>query len=116
MVLVPSGKVNSPALAWKELVVKRVGCMILFCILVAFDANAALMCKDGIVSEGDHKSALLAKCGSPSSKSERDVVSGSSSDFTTIHVEEWTYIIDKVIRLVKIQNGVVVSIEWAGRL
>ena len=95
---------------------KRVGYIILFCVLMAFDANAALICKDGIVSEGDHKSALLAKCGSPSDKSERNEVKGSSSNITTVHVEEWTYIIDNIIRLVKIQNGVIVSIEWVSRL
>jgi uncharacterized protein DUF2845 len=106
---------------------KRTALVMLFGLLATSPAFA-FRCGTRIVSEGDTRSAVAAKCGEPD-----DVVKQQSvfrrpviwtggrpyyigDDFMEIPVENWVYNLgpNKLMQRVRFEGGVVVEIESLG--
>jgi hypothetical protein len=108
---------------------KRAALVIAFGLLAASPSFAALRCGSKIVSEGDTRDEVAAKCGEPT-----DVIAGRSvfrrpvvwdyrgrphyigEDFMEIPVESWVYNLgpNKLMRRIRFEGGIVVEIETLG--
>jgi len=80
--------------------------------------SASLDCGGGIISEGDTRADVLAKCGSPDSKDSHDEelierLGPGARQKTFITVEEWTYDFGpaRFSRIVTLRNGKVADIR-----
>jgi hypothetical protein len=85
----------------------------------------ALRCGTRLISEGDHVIRLLRYCGEPRSVDSRSVRRGVIGNidgalfpgfFEDVLIEEWTYNFGprKLMRLVRIENGIVAEISHLG--
>jgi hypothetical protein len=99
-----------------------------FGLLAASPSFAALRCGSALVSEGDTRSEVAAKCGEPD-----DVIAMKSvyrrpviwtrgrpyfigEDFIEVTVESWVYNLgpNKLMRRLKFEGGVLADIETMG--
>jgi hypothetical protein len=101
----------------------------------------AMRCKGKLVKEGDHKARVLRYCGEPTATQSRTIVrsglpnarreivltDGNSSirreellihdrSYEEILIEEWTYNLgpNRMMRLVRFENGIVVTVNGLG--
>jgi hypothetical protein len=111
--------------------------LLLICILVIAEPAMALRCGNRLVNDGDHKSKILKFCGEPTAIQVRTMIRGgfpanqtrryrheiSDRDllfadraYAEIIIEEWTYNFGprKLMRTIKFENGLVVSITRQG--
>jgi hypothetical protein len=108
--------------------------LLLICILVVAEPAMALRCGSRLVNDGDHKSKILKYCGEPTAVQVRtlyragyprsiarhnrfDNVDGdlliADRAYAEVIIEEWTYNFGprRLMRVVKFENGLVVSIK-----
>jgi hypothetical protein len=104
------------------------GAIIIVLGLLASSPSFAFTCGSKIVSEGDTRDQVLAKCGEPAdivtlgSVFHRPVIWTSGrpyyvgSNFIEIPVENWIYNLgpNKLMRRLRFEGGVVVDIETLG--
>ena len=107
---------------------KRGAIIVLLGLLTASPAFAAFRCGSKIISEGDTRSEVVAKCGEPD-----DVIAQRSvfrrpviwsygrpyyigSDYMEVPVENWIYNLgpNKLMRRLRLEGGVVTEIETLG--
>src|SRR5690349_19258886 len=107
---------------------KRAAAVLVLGLIAASPAFASLRCGSKIVTEGDTRSEVAAKCGEPA-----DIVKMSSvfrrpvlwvygrpqfigEDYIEIPVEAWVYNFgpNKFMRRLQFENGVVAKIETLG--
>jgi len=85
----------------------------------------AFRCGTRIISRGDHSSKLLRYCGEPDTVQSRLAQRSFVADFGRVFIpgfvedvwiEEWTYNLgpNKLMRIVRIENGVVAEISHLG--
>jgi hypothetical protein len=87
--------------------------------LLWLDAHAdSFSCKGGIISTGDRKADVMAKCGEPDFRDSHQEEVTQRLDTTAhqrvyITVEEWTYNLgpSQFMRIVVLQNGTVTEIR-----
>jgi hypothetical protein len=92
---------------------------------VAPPAEAAMHCGNRIVSRGDPATKLEHFCGKPETKARRLAQRAYVTDrglhlaglVEEVWIEDWTYNFgpDKLMRLVRVEDGVVESIRILGR-
>jgi hypothetical protein len=91
----------------------------------ALPAEASFRCGSRIITRGDHASKMLHFCGEPDSVQTRLAQRTFVSNYGRVYipgfvedvlVEEWTYNLGphKLMRLVRIENGIVVEVEHLG--
>ncbi|HEX9021763.1 MAG TPA: DUF2845 domain-containing protein [Nitrospirota bacterium] len=102
---------------------KKSGMVLFFLTLMAAAPDAVLDaatldCQGGIVSTGDSRVDLLAKCGEPDAKESHDEeiiekLDGGSRQRLFITVEDWTYNFGptQLMRIVTLRNGTVSHIR-----
>ena len=107
---------------------RRTAFLVILGLLAASPAFAAFRCGTKLVSEGDTRSEVAAKCGEPD-----DVVNQSSvfrrpviwtrgrpyyigEDYIEVPVENWIYNLgpNKLMRKLKFEGGVLTDIETLG--
>jgi hypothetical protein len=93
--------------------------------VLAVPAQASFRCGNRIITRGDHASKMLQFCGEPDSVqtrlAQRPFISphgrapipGFVED---VLIEEWTYNLGphKLMRVVRVENGIVVEVEHLG--
>ncbi len=96
--------------------------------LLASSPAFAFRCGSKLVSEGDTRTEVLAKCGEPADKvTQRSVYRRPmiwahgrpyyiGDDYMEVPVESWTYNLgpNKLMRRVRFENGLVADIETLG--
>jgi hypothetical protein len=93
--------------------------LILSLTFLWIDAYAdSFSCKGGIISTGDRKADVMAKCGEPDFRDSHQEEITQRLDMAThqrvyITVEEWTYNLgpSQFMRIVVLQNGTVTEIR-----
>jgi hypothetical protein len=107
---------------------KRTVAAVVFGLLACSPAFAAFRCGNKLVSEGDSRSEVVAKCGEPTevaaqrSVFRRPVIWSYGQpyyvgdDFIEIPVETWIYNLgpNKLMRRLRFEGGVVTEIETLG--
>jgi len=106
----------------------RAAAVFALALLACAPAFAAFRCGSKLVSEGDTRSEVAAKCGEPA-----EVVAGRSvfrrpviwnygrpyyigDDYMEVTVESWIYNLgpNKLMRRLRFQDGIVIEIETMG--
>jgi hypothetical protein len=107
---------------------RRAAFVLLLGLLASSPAFAAFRCGSKLVSEGDTRSEVAAKCGEPddvinqSSVSRRPVIWSRGrpyyigEDYIEIPVENWIYNLgpSKLMRKLRFEGGVLTEIETLG--
>ena len=107
---------------------KRAVLLVGLCLLAASPSFAALRCGTKLVSEGDTRSEVAAKCGEPTevvtqkSVFRRPVIWTRNGpyyvgeDFIEVPVEAWIYNLgpNKLMRRLRFEDGVLTEIESLG--
>ena len=107
---------------------KRAVLLVGLCLLAASPSFAALRCGTKLVSEGDTRSEVAAKCGEPTevvtqkSVFRRPVIWTRNGpyyvgeDFIEVPVEAWIYNLgpNKLMRRLRFEGGVLTEIESLG--
>ena len=93
--------------------------------LLTSPAALALRCGTRLISEGDHQSKLLRYCGEPYSVESRTAQRALVANVGNVlfpgiieelQIEDWTYNFGprKLMRIVRLENGVVTDIRQIG--
>jgi len=107
---------------------KRAALLLGLCLLAASPSFAAIRCGTKLVSEGDTRSEVAAKCGEPTevvmqkSVFRRPVIWTRNGpyyvgeDFIEVPVEAWIYNLgpNKLMRRLRFEGGVLIEIESLG--
>src|SRR6185503_9588654 len=107
---------------------KRAALLLGLCLLAASPSFAAIRCGTKLVSEGDTRSEVAAKCGEPTevvmqkSVFRRPVIWTRNGpyyvgeDFIEVPVEAWIYNLgpNKLMRRLRFEDGVLTEIESLG--
>jgi hypothetical protein len=107
---------------------KRATAIVMLGLLTASPAFATLRCGSKIISEGDYRSEVAAKCGEPAEViTERSVFRRPviwtrgrpyfiGQDYIEVPVESWVYNFgpNKLMQRIRFEDGVVVEIETLG--
>jgi hypothetical protein len=93
-------------------------------LLLAVSPAHAFRCGTRIITRGDHADKILRFCGEPASVQTRVTQRSYVSDFGRVFpgiveeivIEEWTYNLGphQLIRVVRLENGVVAEIKHLG--
>jgi len=96
---------------------KKVLCFVTVLLFIASSSWAAMKCNSRIVSEGDDRSALISKCGSPDSEDRRAKAVSSNNSTEIIWIDTLVYDCgsSNFMRKVVLENYKIISITTLGK-